>query len=196
LAPADMSGYNVCPKSTAECRNACLAGSGHNRINTDGRINSARIKKTKLYFEDRQFFADWVVSEITAHKAKAERLDRLFAVRINGTSDLSPEMIKVGGKNLLQLFPETQFYDYTKVLNRSKLLEKYNNYDLTFSYNGTNWLECEAAFAAGMRVAAVFAKVPAFYKGIPVINGDESDLRYLDAKNVIVGLKYKIVLIN
>ena len=43
----------------------------------------------------------------------------------------------------------------------------------------------------GHNVAVVFDEVPETYKGYKVINGDESDLRFTDEKNVIVGLKYK-----
>jgi hypothetical protein len=37
----------------------------------------------------------------------------------------------------------------------------------------------------------VFNKVPETYKGYKVVSGDETDLRFLDEQNVIVGLKYK-----
>jgi hypothetical protein len=44
----------------------------------------------------------------------------------------------------------------------------------------------------GGNIAAVFAaELPESYGGIPVINGDESDLRYFDPSGVIVGLKAK-----
>lgn len=49
----------------------------------------------------------------------------------------------------------------------------------------------ELVAAAGMNVAAVFKEVPFTYMGRPVINGDETDLRFLDPKGVIVGLKAK-----
>ena len=193
LAPAHKSGYNVCPKATVECINACLDESGHNKIDTKhNRINKSRIAKTKLFFEDRGFFMGWLVAELTAHKAKAEKKGFDFSVRMNGTSDLSLLQFKHKGKSILELFPDTQFYEYTKVLNRINLLDRYKNLDLTFSYSGKNWLECEAALSKGVRVAMVFEKdLPKRYMGIPVVNGDETDLRYLDPKNVIVGLKYK-----
>ena len=43
----------------------------------------------------------------------------------------------------------------------------------------------------GFNVAMVFDKLPETYNGFKVINGDLDDLRFLDEKNVIVGLKYK-----
>lgn len=196
LAPSTQSGYNVCPKATKDCIAACLAESGHNRMTlTFGstRIKDSRIGKTQLFFENRPFFMNWLVAEIAAKKAKAEREGMEFSVRINGTSDLSLETFTLNGKNILQIFPDVQFYDYTKVFNRIKMLEKYPNYDLTFSYSGSNWLDCEAALSKGMRVAVVFEEVPAFFRGVPVVSGDESDLRYWDAPNVVVGLKFKKV---
>jgi hypothetical protein len=194
LAPSTLSGYNVCPKANTECKALCLNESGHNKMAAVGEvsiIDNSRIGKTKLLFEKRKFFSQWVVAEIKAKKAQAESRGRELAVRINGTSDISPEIIKVGGKNLLELFPEIMFYDYTKVFKRHVLLMKYPNYDLTFSFNGYNWLECEAALSVGMRVAVVFEKVPKTFRGIRVMDGDETDLRYMDDTDVIVGLKFK-----
>ena len=192
LAPATKSGYNVCPKASADCIAACLDESGHNRIDVkEFRIDKARIKKTKMFFENRAFFSAWVYEEIKAHKAAALRKDMGFCVRINGTSDISPDLIKHEGKTLFELFPDVQFYDYTKVYNRTKLTKKYPNYDLTFSYSGTNWLECEGALSHGVRIAMVFEKMPKTYMGIPVIDADTNDLRYLDEKNVICGLSHK-----
>lgn len=199
LAPASKSGYNVCPMATGGdgitigCIDACLDESGHNRIDVkENRINKARINKTKLFFEDRDFFMGWLVAELTAHKVKAEKKGFEFSVRLNGTSDLSMLQFKHEGKNILELFSDVQFYDYTKVLNRYKICEQYSNYDITFSYSGKNWLECEAAIKYGHRIAVVFEKrLPKTYMGIPVINADETDLRYMDDNNVICGLIHK-----
>jgi hypothetical protein len=194
LAPAHKSGYNVCPKATLECINACLAGSGHNRIDVKGRIDNSRIKKTKLFFEDREFFMSWLIAELHAHQLKAEKKGYKFSVRLNGTSDISPLLFKHNGKTLFELFKSTQFYDYTKVLNRVKLTDTYKNYDLTFSYSGYNWSECDQALKQNVRVAVVFeGGLPKTYRGYKVIDGDLTDIRYYDEKNVIVGLKYKKV---
>jgi hypothetical protein len=195
LAPADLSGFNVCPKSTPECRELCLNESGHNRIDIHKNvINHARIEKTKLFYNNRTFFMQWLHDEIVAYKKLAYKKGYAFSVRINGTSDITPEAFKLGKFSILTLCPNIQFYDYTKVLNRSKLLSKYENYHLTFSYSGKNWHECEIALKNNMNVAVVFEKhIPKKFKGITVINGDVTDLRYTDKKNVIVGLKYKKV---
>ena len=198
LAPGNMSGYEVCPGRTPECTALCLNESGHNRMESDTRgnfINDSRIKKTKLFFDEREFFTRWVIFEINSGIAKAQREGKKFSVRINNTSDISPEQLYIveNGikKNILELFPNTIFYDYTKVANRVLLTEKYINYDITYSFNGHNWDMCEKMLHNGTRVAVVFEKVPDEYKGYKVIDGDKFDMRYKDPNNVIVGLKYK-----
>jgi hypothetical protein len=194
LAPAKMSGYEVCPMRSAECTAACLNESGHNKIDIhENVINKARIKKTKLFFEERDFFMGWLVDEIASAAKKAQREGMTFSVRLNGTSDLNPEQFKLNGKTILEIFPEVQFYDYTKVFNRVRLTSKYPNYDLTFSYSGTNMVDTLAALENGVRAAIVFEEVPTVYLGRTVIDGDEYDMRYVDPSDVIVGLKYKKV---
>lgn len=193
LAPAKMSGYEVCPMRSAECTAACLNESGHNRIDIhDNTINKARIAKTKLFFEQRDFFMRWLQDEITAAQKKAAAAGMKFSVRLNGTSDLSPEQFNLKGKNILEMFPDVQFYDYTKVYKRIQLTQKYSNYDITYSYSGTNSVECMNALLQDVRVAVVFEELPETFMGYPVIDGDAYDMRYLD-DTVIVGLKYKKV---
>lgn len=197
LSPASQSGYNVCPMSTAECRQACLNESGHNRMDVKhNRINKSRIAKTKMFFEHREFFMQWLVRELNVARTTAKNKGYSFSVRLNGTSDLNPEQFVLEGKNILQLFPDVQFYDYTKVFNRARLLEKYSNYDLTFSYSGENKLECLNILAENKgRVAIVFEgkTLPLLWNGFPVIDGDTYDMRYKDSTGVVVGLTFKQV---
>lgn len=198
LSPANKSGYEVCPMRTKECTLLCLDESGRNRMDVKlNRINDSRIKKTKMFFENREFFVSWVIDEINQGIKKAEKLGYQFSVRLNNTSDLNPEMFYINDngtkKNIFQIFPDVTFYDYTKVKTRFKLLEKYPNYDLTFSYSGENMEDCVDVLKNGNRVAMVFKSVPTSYMGYPVIDGDQYDMRYRDDKNVIVGLKFKKV---
>ena len=198
LAPAKMSGYEVCPMRTKECTSLCLNESGMNRMNMRNEmINEGRIKKTKLFFEERDYFMNWLISEITTAKNKAEKLGYTFSVRLNNTSDISPEMfkLKIEGKekNLMELFPDVTFYDYTKVPSRHLLLDKYKNYDLTFSYSGENLDDCHTLLNKGVRIAVVFKKkLPETFWGREVIDGDLYDMRYHDKNDVIIGLKYKV----
>ena len=197
LAPAEQSGYNVCPGSTAECREACLTESGHNRIDVKkNAINKARIKKTKLFFEQREFFMGWLVTEINKARNDAFAKGYTFSVRLNGTSDIQPEMFKYKGKVIFNVFNEVTFYDYTKVANRFKLLNKYSNYDLTYSFSGYNMLQSLELLENNKgRVAMVFEgkQLPKTFMGYKVIDGDEYDMRHLDETGVIVGLKFKFV---
>lgn len=198
LAPAKMSGYEVCPMRTKECTQLCLNESGRNKMDVkENTINKSRIKKTKLFFEDRQFFMSWLVEEIDIAKKRAENEGFHFSVRLNNTSDISPESfyLEVDGikKNILELYPETQFYDYTKVPKRVELVKKYKNYDVTFSYSGNNLQDCISMLNNNIRVAVVFKEVPDKFWGRKVVNGDLYDMRYRDDRDVIVGLKYKRV---
>ena len=197
LAPANQSGYEVCPMRTPECTEACLTESGHNRIDVKkNAINKARIKKTKLFFEERDFFMAWLVTEIEKAKADADKAGMRFSVRLNGTSDIEPTLFKHNGRVIFDLFDDVPFYDYTKVAKRFRLLDKYTNYDLTYSFSGHNMLQClDLLDKAKGRVAMVFEgkTLPVSFMGYKVIDGDAYDMRYLDEQGVIVGLKFKKV---
>jgi hypothetical protein len=197
LAPASQSGYNVCPMSTEECRTACLTESGHNRIDVKkNAINKARVKKTKLFFEHREFFMAWLVTEIEKAKYNAEQLGYKFSVRLNGTSDIEPTRFQHNGRVLFELFDDVQFYDYTKVAKRFGLLQFYPNYDLTYSFSGHNMFQClDLLNKQKGRVAMVFEgkQLPISFMGYKVIDGDAYDMRHLDEQGVIVGLKFKKV---
>ncbi len=198
LAPAKTSGYNVCSHSTPECRLGCLATSGHAgmelQAGLSSRIKDARIKKVKLFYEEPEYFMNWLISEIKFYQRKAQKDGFYFSVRLNGTSDIDWQNVLVDGKNIFEIFPDVQFYDYTK--NPNKFINKPKNYHLTFSYTGRNWQLCEAVLKAGNNIAMVFnakteAEIPASYKGYQVINGDLTDYRIADANGIIVGLKFK-----
>ncbi len=196
LAPAKLSGYEVCPGRNKECTSLCLNGSGMSILYEDY-INKSRIKKTKMFFENREYFVRWVIHEIKLAKIRVEKNGYKFSVRLNNTSDISPTQFYINDngvkKNLLEIFPDVQFYDYTKVSNRVKLMEKYKNYDLTYSFKGYNLDTCLEMLKNNVRVAVVFKNVPETFMGYPVINGDEYDMRYIDPKQCIVGLKFKVV---
>jgi putative transposon-encoded protein len=195
FAPADLSGKEVCPKRTVGCTAACLNTAGRGGIFKKGEstnvIQQARIRKTKMFFESRQDFMHELVTEIQKTIKKAEKQGLIPVFRLNGTSDLAWEKYEVmlSGKNIFQLFPQVQFYDYTKINNRK--VSHIPNYHLTFSKADGNDMDTRIAMSHGMNVAVVFKDVPKTYLGRPVINGDETDLRFLDSKGVIVGLKAK-----
>lgn len=200
LAPYNMSGYVVCPNAEY-CKDFCLNASGRNKIGelTSGIgisvIDNARIRKTRLFYEDRETFMHMLVYEIAKWRARAKKLGMGFSVRLNGTSDLSPILFKCdNGENVLEMFDDVQFYDYTKVPSRYNLLERYPNYDLTFSYNGHNAEECERFINNGGKVAVVFygKKMPRFFCGYEVVDGNLYDMRYLDPNGTVIGLHYHV----
>jgi hypothetical protein len=194
LAPAKTSGYEVCPGRTAECSRFCLNESGMNTMTQNKKgdvINRSRITKTRLFFEDREFFMNMMIAEINSGITKARKLGYEFSVRLNNTSDINPLDFNLHGKNILEIFPDIQFYDYTKVAERASLLNIYKNYNLTYSYTGLNWDICKGMINTGIGVAVVFKKVPATFMGYPVLDGDAYDMRYRDNLAAIVGLKYK-----
>jgi len=194
LAPADLSGHNTCPKATAGCKAACLNTAGRGgmfkRGESTNAIQKARIRKTEYFYNDREGFFNDLTKDIQKGIAMAKKLGLKPVFRLNGTSDLSWEKYTIGdtGLNIFQMFPEIQFYDYTKVLGRKVA---YDNYFLIFSQADGNEADVNKAIAQGMNVATVFDEVPQEYKGRPVINADETDLRFLDPKGVIAGLKAK-----
>lgn len=195
LAPADLSGKEVCPKRTAGCTAACLNTAGRGGIMKKGEttnvIQQARIRKTKYFFENRGAFLLQLYLDIKKAIKQAEKMDMIPCFRLNGTSDLAWEKYEVqDNKNIFEMFPEVQFYDYTKVNNRK--VSHLKNYHLTFSKADGNDMDVRIAASNGMNVAVVFAKtLPETYIGKPVINGDETDLRFLDPRGVVVGLKAK-----
>jgi hypothetical protein len=183
LAPADLSGRETCPKRTAGCTAACLNTAGRGGMFKKGEntnvIQKARIRKTVQYFEQRdQFLAD-LEADIRKGIKMAEKLGLKPAFRLNGTSDLSVE--KWG---IIEKFPTVQFYDYTKVLGRK--VAHLPNYHLTFSKADGNDADVAKALAQGMSVVAVYDQIP---EGVP--SADETDLRFLDPKGTMLGLKAK-----
>lgn len=201
LAPSNLSGYNVCPMASEGCRAACLNTAGRGGIFKKGEttnvIQQARIRKTIMFFEQRDAFMQQLVDDILEGIRKADRENMIPVFRLNGTSDIRWETIPVSDwnkdgivwfENIMQMFPNIQFYDYTKLVNRRNIPA---NYHLTFSRSEENGNNAEAMLARGFNVAVVFDALPTRYLNVPVISGDDTDLRFLDPKGVIVGLKAK-----
>lgn len=178
-------GGNLCPMASEGCGTACLFSSGRGRFDS---VRDARIKKTIYFYKERENFMNDLRKSINRIIRKAKKLGLTPAIRLNGTSDFAWH--KTG---IMQEFPEIQFYDYTKVVNR--IFEKLpSNYHLTFSRSESNDSHVSKVVSeSNNNVAVVFStkELPSEYLGRKVINGDEHDLRFLDDKNSIVGLKAK-----
>ena len=190
LAPAKLSGFNVCKSASAGCTAACLNTAGMGIYST---VQAARIAKTRLFFRDKTSFMSQLVKEIGAAVRKAKKNEMQPAFRLNLTSDLPWEKIKHEGKTVFEMFPSVQFYDYTKIESRiSSFLagEMPKNYHLTFSRSETTPAALvESVLKSKGNVAIVFRKtLPKKWNGFKVVNGDESDIRFKDPKGVIVGL--------
>jgi len=196
LAPAGLSGYQVCAHASKGCEESCLNTSGRG---AQSNVQIARIKKTKALFEHKAEFMAKLFKEVSTKIKTSKRTGVQVSFRFNLTSDVMWEKIKHNGKNLFETFPDVQFYDYTKNYNRAmdfvnKRLPE--NYHITFSRSEENVSLCEAALKFGANVAYVFMskrgdKLPETYKGYKVIDGDADDLRFLDDANCIVGLRSK-----
>ena len=221
LAPASLSGRNVCSFSTSGCRAVCLNMAGRGQFNY---IQQSRLNRTRFFLNDRTAFLNNLVLRVSNFVAYAEKKNLIPVVRLNGTSDIPFENIKIKLEDLLQykrlnnvkhkkvftafiqkngmkkalnimdIFKHIQFYDYTKYpLERRPKAIKQANYDLTFSRAENNELEAlEYMRTYSGRASFVFSDaLPKTYKGFKVIDADQTDLRFLEPKNVITGLIFK-----
>ena len=204
LAQSDLSGYNTCPMANkfiakennpkkANCSSVCVGSRGNAQVFPD--VMKARIKKTKRFFEDRQNFMNELVTEIAKAIIKSNSKGIKPTFRLNSYSDIRWETIKInkfGNNTIYELFPDIQFYDYTKLENRITP----PNYHLTYSHWG-KWNATNKAINNKINVAMVFNKndqLPDKYNGLKVVDGDKNDLRTPenDGKGVIVGLLAKM----
>lgn len=188
LSPAQTSGYQTCPSATEGCKASCLFTAGRGRM---PKIQEARTKKTKMLFENREMFRAMLLKEFAQFSKKCDKLGVKPAIRLNGTSDIYwPDKFP----ELFSDFPSFVQYGYTK---EEKIMRKFMegkcppSYYLTFSRSETNWDFCKHVLDSGFTVAAVFKKVPEIYEGYKVFDGDNTDLRFLDPKGHIIGLKAK-----
>jgi len=190
LAPAEVSGHNVCASSSAGGRESCLFSAGYGVYRP---VRDGRISRTKFYYEDRKGFFEQLNREIELAIKKARKDGLGFAIRLNVLSDIMWEYTGVISK-----YPDVQFFDYTKHIKRvmpGSLARSLGNYDLTFSQSEDNENDCLKALENGINVATVFSgEQPLYWMGSPVLDGDETDARFLDAKwkrGYVIGLKAK-----
>jgi hypothetical protein len=199
LMPAKQSGVQLCPMAeTAGCEKACLFTAGRGAMSN---VMLSRLRKTLYFNQYRDLFMNQLHNELIRERAKARRKGYKLIVRLNGTSDIRWENVSLGYAyaNIMQALPDIQFYDYSKLANRRNIPA---NYDLTFSYSGVPAYApyVAKAVANGERIAVVFRDrsiVDAMlangetFLGLPVVDGDNSDIRHLEPKGVIVALYAK-----
>lgn len=184
------SSTKICPyQDIAKCKEPCLNTAGLGGVYKS--IQDARKRKTDLFLNDRNTFMEYIIEDITKFVNYCDKKGKLPAVRLNGTSDIQWETIKVNGKTLFEIFPTVQFYDYTKIPTRKT--KHIPNYHLTWSYSEANQKYADRFSDVEHNKAVVFntKTLPSFFKGLKVIDGDTHDMRFLDEDNVVVGLRAK-----
>ena len=202
--PSSGSGViNVCPDASEACIASCLNTAG--RAEFDPKIKDARTFRTMVFVQAKAHYWKYTIRDIESLIRAARRKQLIPCVRMNGTSDLPWERMRIKGTKhdgltLMEAFPEVQFYDYTKTIKR--LGSTPDNYYLLASYSENMTLEqMHSILRSGFNVAVVFrvcehkgncnCKLPTEWQGVQVINGDNSDVRFEDKQGVIVGLKAK-----
>ena len=192
MAPADtVEGLNLCPFASNGCKKVCIYTTGRGRFSN---VQLSRINKSKFWGYDRANFYIQLANELLKIHDKAIKQNKQIAVRLNGTSDIDHLYLleRYSGIDFLdQFYSSILFYDYTKNVNH---ISRYRNtsYKITFSRSETNEAEAKKVLKLGGNVAVVFSdQLPETWNGYQVINGDETDLRYFDPINVVVGLKAK-----
>lgn len=205
LAPADLSGYQVCPLATAGCKASCLNTAGHGGMfkagETTNKVQECRKRRTRMFFEHREQFMALLVTDIRKAEKRAEKRDLTLVVRLNGTSDIAWEKIRVGEhRNVMAVFPHLQFYDYTKIAPRMSKVGTEGfpvNYHLTFSWSEDNKQQAIELSLNGYNVAVPVMPdvehtvLQALFPASVLVNGDETDLRFLDVPGSLVILKAK-----
>jgi hypothetical protein len=174
----------LCPFASSGCFESCLNTAGRGNFSN---VQKARAKRSEFYHNDTESFFKLLRYELSQFVAYSNYIGLKPCIRLNGTSDILLEK-KQGFKNIMREFKNVQFYDYTKIPGREKLPK---NYHLTFSRSEVNENDCLNELQKGRNVAVVFDVLPTTWNGYPVICGDNDDLRFLDPKNVVVGLTAK-----
>ena len=194
LSPADMISerLNLCPYAgIAGCKTGCLNTAGRGAFSN---VQRARIRKTLFWLQHHESFMCLLMHDIRKLRRKAKRENMTLAIRLNGTSDIQWEKQYFGHPKttLIEKFPTVQFYDYTKIPRRNVPA----NYHLTFSYSGVAEfqpvVEKQLEHKPETNLAVVFgSELPATFYGREVVNGDASDIRFLDDHFMVVGLTAK-----
>jgi hypothetical protein len=205
LAPYKLSGVNLCPMAEISgCHQVCLNTAGFGSFD---RVQMARVKRSQYFLNHETEFINKLILDINNLIQRANKQNLTPIVRLNGTSDILWENKKVfvlketakkleieSGEyeNIFRVFPNLQFYDYTKIAGRKTP----NNYDLTFSYSGVERYQTQVkrAIADGMRIAVVFRNkndIPNEFLGMKVVTGDYTDVRHLEPKGIVVSLYAK-----
>ena len=180
---------NMCAFASKGCSEMCFGGAKRHAMKY---VKQAKINRSLFLQNDKDLYLALFVDEVIRLKAKAKRDGKILTLRLNGTSD--KDFFKMG---LYNIFPDIQFCEYTK---NPIIVKKYlndelpRNVHLTLSRSEKNHNFCmECLKDGGINVAIPFAgERPKEWMGYKVIDGDESDLRFLDeGGGNVVGLAFK-----
>ena len=192
LSPAKKSGVNLCPMShVAKCEGPCLDEAGRGAMSS---VQMSRLRKTLFMLQYWDDFKAMLLSEVLTHAKYCAKHDLRCAVRLNGTTDIRWENKLWDAMVSLHREHGVQWYDYTKIANR--MVPDLSIYDLTFSYSGVEEYQrfADTAIAMGMRMAVVFryrTQIPKTFMGMDVVDGDDSDLRFIEPQGVVSALYAK-----
>ena len=180
----DGKTFNSCSMAEqAGCIKACLNTTGRGAMNC---VQAARQRKAEWFYRDQAGFMRQLMVDLAKFQNYCSKRGIQPVVRLNGTTDIRWERVKLDGLTIFDLFPRISFYDYTKIANRN--VSHIDNYHLTWSYSNASpkyAAMMQTALDKGMNVATVFRKAFDYgntWKGLPVVNGDADDLRILDPK--------------
>lgn len=186
--PQGEQRLTLCAGSNDFCRGSCLVYTGQH--GADPYNLDIKVATTIALLEEPAAFMRILVEAIERFGAEQRQCRKTPCYRLNVLSDIPWELVY---PELFTRFARSQFYDYTKVAGRVTP----DNYDLTFSYSGTNWKGCQSELEAGRRVAVVFFArrgsdypLPQSFRGYRVIDGTTHDFRFTDPGRIIVGLRY------
>lgn len=197
----NLQKVNLCKKATNGCSISCIYHQGilKNSDFSKHKIKQARIKRTLRFLTQREDFFAQIIKEIKALVRKCTRKNAIAAIQLNGTSDILWEKEKFTYeekeyKNLMELFPEISFFDYTKydILKSRKKLPK--NYYLTYSRAGKHkgvlvdpWESLQVILDNKIDIAVIFSKEMKnhvlenrSYNDYKIIDGDLYNCRTYD----------------
>ena len=179
----------------AGCMEGCLKSAGRGAFHS---VQKARKAKTEFFYQNREAFMLSLCADVWSLWIRSRKLGMKPLVRPNGTSDICFENIPViDGRTIFQLFPMVQFYDYTKHPSRNLEGKTAGNYDLTYSFSAITPKPISIKGLTNRhnsRAAVVFQKredIPESFRGWPVVDGDNTDVRHIEPKNVVVALYAK-----
>ncbi len=196
LLPHTVGGKKLgptrCPGSSKGCRKVCLNWSGRGMMDA---AQKARYERTELWMKEPERFKNQLAHEIYLAQDRARARGLKLAVRLNVFSDIAWESWY---PELFTMFPNVQFYDYTKRIKRLWLDSSFPpNYHLTFSRSEDNDADCANVLRAGGVVNVVAESRDAvmewadFSFRVRLVDGDEHDLTFLHKPGTVSWVRPK-----